>query len=96
MLLISPAKVIAACSGLAGFSIAILAGLAVNNPTDVILLRAVAALFICYVAGGIIGALMDRAVTDAVTDYKTERPLPSETQPTAKEAEPPVETRPAA
>lgn len=98
MLLISPAKVIAACAGLSGFSIAILAGLAVNNPADVILSRAVAALFISYIAGGVIGMLMDRTVTDGINDYKAERPLPGEAPPPEQSPAPPApaETRPVA
>jgi hypothetical protein len=76
MQLISPVKVIAACAGLTGFAIAMLAGLAAENPADVILARAIAALVVCYVAGGVIGLAMDHAVRAGIEDYKAERPSP--------------------
>ena len=78
MQLISPVKVIAACAGLAGFAVAIFAGLAADNPADVILSRAVLALFVCYLAGGAVGFVMDHAVREGIEDYKEENPSPLE------------------
>ena len=78
MQLISPVKVIAACAGLAGFAVAMFAGLAADNPADVILSRGVAALFICYLVGGAVGLVMDHAVREGVEDYKKENPSPLE------------------
>ena len=87
MQIVSPVKVIAACSGLSGFAVAMLAGLSADNPADVILSRAVASLFVCYLVGGAIGFVMEQAVAEGVRDYKVEKPLPMD------EAVVPGETR---
>lgn len=79
MQLISPVKVIAACAGLTAFAIATLAGLAADNPADVILSRALAALVVCYVVGAALGLAMDHAVRAGVEEYKKDRPSPLET-----------------
>lgn len=76
MQIVSPVKTIAACAALAGFAVAVLAGLAVNNPADVILSRAVTALFGCYFAGGAIGLVMEFAVREGMREYKDRRPMP--------------------
>lgn len=76
MQIVSPVKTIAACAALAGFAIAVLAGLAVNNPADVILTRGVTALFVCYAVGGVIGLAMEFAVSEGMRDYKESKPLP--------------------
>ncbi len=76
--IVSPVKVIAACAALGGFSVAMLAGLAADNPADVILGRAVAALFVCYAVGALIGFVMDQAVSEGLREYKEEHSLPIE------------------
>ena len=76
MQIVSPVKVIAACSGLSAFSVAMMAGLLADNPADVILSRAVASLFVCYIVGGAVGFVMEQAVAEGVREYKEEKPLP--------------------
>lgn len=90
-MLISPAKVIAACAGLTGFTVAILAGLAANNTADVILGRSVLALFVCYVVGAVIGGVMDKAVSEGIADYQRRAAAP-DPEP-APGANAPAETR---
>lgn len=63
---VAPAKVIAACMGLAGFSIALLGGLAVDNPTPDIVFRAVLALVACCFVGLLIGAIAERVIADHI------------------------------
>ncbi len=89
MQIVSPIKVIAVCAALAGFAVAILAGLAANNPADVILARAVGALFVCYAVGGVIGFFMEQAVAEGVREYKAERPLPMVGAPEPQGTRPP-------
>lgn len=57
-----PTRVIAGCIGLCGFVVALLVGLAVANPLDVILLRAVMSLAACVGVGLVVGYLGERAV----------------------------------
>jgi len=90
-MLILPAKLIAACAGLTGFTVAILAGLAANNTADVILGRSVLAMFVCYVVGGVIGGVMDKAVSEGIADYQRRMAAP-DPEP-APEAVAAVETR---
>ncbi len=71
-----PAKVIAGCLALTGFAVAILAGLAVGNPTLQILWHALIAMGACYIGGLVIGAIAFRAVTEHVEHYKTTNPIP--------------------
>lgn len=78
MHLISPARVIAACAGLTGFAVALFAGLGANNAADIILGRAVVALFVCYAVGGLVGYAMDFAAGEGIKHYKKTHPLPGE------------------
>jgi hypothetical protein len=50
------AKVTAACLALSGFVVAIIAGVAVENPLDVTLTRALGAMGCCFIVGSIVGA----------------------------------------
>jgi len=58
-----PTKAIAACFGLAGFVVAIICGMVVNNPIDAILTRAVPAMFVCVIVGYGIGTFTTRAIS---------------------------------
>jgi len=69
--------VIASALGLAAFSIAIIAGLAADNPTDVILLRALASMFVCYLIGSVIGLSAERALQEAIDRYAQDNPAPA-------------------
>jgi len=94
--MVSPVKVIAGCAGLCGFTVAVLAGLAADNPMDVILGRAIVANIACYLVGGVIGYVMDRAVDEGIEQYKSARPTPLSQGGALSEGEAPVEvgTRP--
>lgn len=63
-------KLVAACSGLCGFVIAIIAGLAVENPLDVILTRALTALVACNVLGMAVGAAAEYAFESRLTELQ--------------------------
>lgn len=70
----TPAKVIAATMGLAGFAIAIFAGLSADNPTDSILTRAIISLLVCNALGFVIGAVGEKAVSIPRCDPASEGP----------------------
>jgi hypothetical protein len=59
-------KAFAACLGLGGFVVALVAGLSVDNPTDTILLRAVLALPICAALGYLLGHVGSSTVNRAI------------------------------
>lgn len=70
-------KVIAGVLGLAGFGVAVIAGLAAGNaPTDV-LVRALAAMAICHVLGLVIGSIGERTVNEYVESYAALRVEPA-------------------
>ncbi len=65
-----PTRVIAATLGLSAFSVAIVAGLAADNPAETILLRAVASMFACHAVGWGVGLVAERAVAEAIENYR--------------------------
>lgn len=70
-------KVIGACCGLAAFAIAVIAGLASENPGEVILFRALVGMFVCQFVGLGIGMVIERIVMDSIQAHKQSRPDPS-------------------
>jgi tetrahydromethanopterin S-methyltransferase subunit C len=70
-----PAKVIASTMGLGAFAVAIIAGLAVDNPADHILSRAIVSMFLCNIVGLVVGTLAERAVVDSIDAYIRARPV---------------------
>ncbi len=62
----APSHVIAGCFSLCAFSIAVITGLAAENGALTILLRAILAMFVCYVVGLIIGWACDCAIRSHV------------------------------
>ncbi|QNN23896.1 hypothetical protein HED60_17015 [Planctomycetales bacterium ZRK34] len=72
-----PTQVIASSLGLIGFIIAILAGLAADNPATTTLVRALGSMFICYIVGMIIGAVATRALNEHIEQYKQSNPMPA-------------------
>lgn len=58
----SPPHVIAGSFALAAFAVAVVAGVAGDNPASVVLLRALLAMTLCYPLGLAIGALCHRVV----------------------------------
>ena len=69
-------KSVSAACGLTGFAVAILGGLAADNPTSVILTRALIAMTACYAMGVFIGFLASRAVLDATAMHIIKNPAP--------------------
>lgn len=69
-------KSVSGACGLTGFAIAILAGLAADNPANVILTRALIAMAACYAVGVFIGMLASRAVREAAASHIADNPAP--------------------
>lgn len=67
-------KVVSACCGLAAFSIAVIAGLAAENPGDVILFRALLSMVACQAVGMAVGMIIERVVVESVESYKQSKP----------------------
>lgn len=59
-------KVLAGSFALAGFAVAIVSGLASDNPAAQILLRATIAMVVCYVIGSIVGLICERVIVKHV------------------------------
>jgi hypothetical protein len=55
-------RVISACFALASFAVAILAGLASENPASRILGRALIAMMVCYPVGMLVGMVCERII----------------------------------
>lgn len=70
-----PAKLIASTMGLGAFAVAIIAGLAVDNPADRILSRALLSMFICNALGLALGLVAERTIVESVGAYIRARPL---------------------
>lgn len=68
-------KVVGAVCGLSAFVIAIIAGLAVDNPFEDILARALVGLVIGHVVGFVVGAISEKTITEAIASYKAARPM---------------------
>ena len=71
-----PTKLIAACSGLGAFAIAIVSGLSIGNPADTVLIRALVCMFVCQALGWVIGMICERTVENALDHYRSINPVP--------------------
>jgi|SRR4051812_16773738 hypothetical protein len=69
-------KVVAACFALAAFAVAIITGLANDNPASSILVRALTAMFVCYPLGLIVGMVCERVVSAHVQAHQDANPVP--------------------
>ncbi len=67
-------RVIAAVIGLAGFTVALVAGVAADNPFEVCVSRAVFALAVCSIVGLVLGLVMRTATLPG--SGPTARPAP--------------------
>lgn len=72
----TPSRVIATAVGLSGFAVAVIAGLAAENPAQVVLGRALVSMLVCYVLGQLLGAGAENVVRRRVERYKGEHPVP--------------------
>ncbi len=74
-------RVISTAFGLAGFAVAVLAGLVAGNEPSTVLVRAILALFVCNLLGMAIGAVADVVIRDHVDRYMADNPIPEVPQP---------------
>lgn len=68
---------IGSCFAMAGFAVAILAGLSADLNTAQILQRAVVAMIFCYPVGMIAGMICQRVVDNHVAAHHVSNPTPS-------------------
>jgi hypothetical protein len=68
--------VIATAVGLCAIAVAVISGLAVENPAHVVLGRAIAALAVCHILGQVIGASAENVVRRRIEGYKGAHPTP--------------------
>ncbi|MEQ8844104.1 MAG: hypothetical protein RIB58_04545 [Phycisphaerales bacterium] len=71
-----PVSSIAGCLGMAAFAVAIVSGLGAGQETDTILWRAFLSSIMCYIFGLIVGIVAQRAIDDALGQYRAARPAP--------------------
>lgn len=62
--------------GCTAFAIACVSGLAVHNPSNVVLTRALWALFVCYIAGLILGSIGELIIAQHLAIYAKKNPVP--------------------
>lgn len=67
---------IATAVGLSGFAVAIIAGIAAENPGQVVLGRALLSMMACYVLGQLLGSGAENVVRRRVEAYKSDHPVP--------------------
>jgi phage shock protein PspC (stress-responsive transcriptional regulator) len=82
----NPTRMISGTVALAGFVVAVVAGLAVDNPADVVLTRALLAMLACNLLGSAVGAVAYWTAAQHVERYKNATPIPSMTSNRAEEA----------
>jgi hypothetical protein len=92
---LSPSRVIAGVSGLAGFAVAVFAGLSASNPASTVLMNALVAMVVCQFVGWALGLVGERVILDHLqTTTGAERapvvPTSSTTSSTTAPAEPGV------
>lgn len=68
-------RVISACFALASFAVAILAGLASENPASRILGRALIAMMVCYPVGMLVGMVCERIIAAHIEAHRAAHPL---------------------
>lgn len=71
----TPDKLIASSFGLAGFAIAIVAGMAAGNPSGRILTVAIVSMIACHIVGLIAGAVGERVVNEYMDQYRAAHPI---------------------
>lgn len=66
----TPSSAIAGCFALSAFAVAVVAGLAAQNPASSILVRALIAMIVCYPVGLIIGLICQRLMFDHIEAHQ--------------------------
>ena len=75
--------------GLTAFAVSVLYGLAVDNPMDVTLSRALTGLLAGFFVGALLGSVLSHVIQQHVTRYIAERPVPKPVQTLQTEQEAP-------
>lgn len=73
----NPTRMISGIVALAGFVVAVVAGLAAENSASVVLTRALTAMLACNLVGSVIGAIAHRTGALHVEQYKQDTPIPA-------------------
>lgn len=71
-----PNKVIAAIFALTAFALSVVSGMAVGDAAEHVLARAMAAMFVCYLVGMVLGAMITHVLAEHIAKYEKERPIP--------------------
>lgn len=71
-----PTRMIAAAFALAAFSVAVLSGMWVSNPTVYVLKLALTSSFVCYIMGYVIGSVGERLMYAQIQEYEAKNPVP--------------------
>lgn len=78
MTLTTTTRLIATCFALAAFSVAIIAGLAADNPGTTVLTTAIICMIGCQLIGLVVGAVAQRAIDEHLSRYRAKNPIPKE------------------
>lgn len=62
----SPAAVVGPCVALAGFAVAIVAGIGVDNPIETVLGSALVAMACCFAVGSLVGWMLEKLIIDHI------------------------------
>ncbi|MDX2130576.1 MAG: hypothetical protein SFY69_00815 [Planctomycetota bacterium] len=73
----SDPSITSAILALAGFAVAVVAGLSADIPATTVLARALLAMFACYVVGMGVGSVLSRVAREHVAQYRASNPIPS-------------------
>ena len=66
-----PGRVIASAFALAGFAVAMIAGLAAGNPAGAVIKTGLVAMIVCYAAGVAIGSVAQSVVAQHLSGLRT-------------------------
>jgi len=66
----TPARLIASCFGLAGFAVAVVAGMASGNEGSRILMVALCSLILCHIVGLVAGLIGESIVNEYMKNYR--------------------------
>jgi len=86
------ARIVSATFALAAFCVASLTGVLVGNPADAVLVRAIAAMGVCWVVGSVVGSIAQGLIARELEAHRLRNPadevvLPGETPDEATEAD---------
>lgn len=73
----APSRMVAAIFALAGFAVALVAGLAAGNSSVRVLGAALVSMVVCHILGMAAGAIGERTVNEHLESYRKARPIGS-------------------